>query len=189
MAGKHHSLAIARETISLETAEFNSAHQQSIGDLGLQLIAAIRHRDEGLSLMVCDGSACYEASEPYAFIGCGRSIAKPLTDWAYPFAKTDKDRALLAFTVLHAIKSIDPNCDGITQYGTICHDSSKDFLDTKDGVLEQECYANCFFRAAINAFFGCTNQHSAEEVSQRLATFEQMITMLHELPDIQKPKI
>jgi 20S proteasome alpha/beta subunit len=189
MAGKHHSLALASETILQETAEFNNTHQASIGDVGLQLIAAIRHRDEGLSLMVCDGSACYEATEPYAFIGCGRSIAKPLTDWAYSFTKTDEDRALLAFSVLYAIKSIDPNCNGITQYGTICRDSSKDFLDTKDGLLEQESYASCFARAAVNAFFGCTNRHSADQVSQRLNTFGEMVKMLHGLPDMQKPKI
>ncbi|HEY6769056.1 MAG TPA: hypothetical protein VI386_30300 [Candidatus Sulfotelmatobacter sp.] len=189
MAGKRHSLALAKETLSMETAEFSNTHSQSIGESGLQVIAAIRHRDEGLSLMVCDDSACYETAELYEFVGCGRSIAKPLTDWMYPFVKTDQDHALLAFTVLSVIKSIDPNCGGMTQYGTLCADSSKDFLDTKTGAIEQEGFARCFFQAALDTFFGCSKQKPAEEVSHHLKLFEQTIRMLHEFPDIQEPKI
>ena len=139
--------------------------------------------------MVCDGSACFESSEPYEFIGCGRSVAKPLANWMYPHVETDKDRALLAFTVLSAIKSIDPNCGGKTQYGTLSSDSSRDFLDTTEGVIEQEGFANNFFQSAIHAFFGCGQQYSMEEVSQRLSLFERTIKMLHEFPDIQEPKI
>lgn len=174
--GKHLSLPDIKALFSTEVANFYNIHSASIGTSGLALLIAIVHETDGMSLLVCSNSTCREAHGAYEFIGCGASIAKPLADWLYSPFMNDVDRRQLGFTVLYAVESVDPNCDGPTQFGHLRKEG--DFVIDTRGVPDEDKYVAEFFRASGKALFKCAPGYpdtiSEAEIERLIAKIRQI---------------